>query len=594
MKKLGSVHKVIGLVFGLMLFFSLFAAASEEPDIATTTDASEAVDVHEKQFRDNFYPSAFECKTCHETQYRQWALSPHSYSQLSPAFTAQHVATIKITNGSAGTFCARCHDPVGAALKVSPSLSNMQREQNTREGVTCIVCHRQNKRYGKGGQLVVQPGDIFAPVSGPEGNKVQKETMKETKLHLTTSADEKGRPIHKDVNKFFTLREPALCGICHSVRLPTGLHTEETYDEYKTSPAARDGVTCSNCHNGKKFGKNKGYEKGPAAIIDSFETSPRRISNHYMGGPDFSVLHPGIFPHNPDAVELASYEQWLQFDYKAGWGTDEFENAVAAGYGFPDYWKDADLRYEARTIINDQLASLEWAKKRREEILKAGYGVQDFVLEKANLDDGLSFKIKLANLIDGHNVPTGFIHERMVFFEITLKDSKDNVVFRSGDRDPNGDLRDPFSLYVRNGKLPPDDQLFNLQSRFKIKSLLGGERTQSHFFPVSIMATPFIRPPINPTSILGHADTQRVEKHTIEPKGHRWATYHVSPDQLKGDGEYRLDMKLIAQPMPGYFLKGISDSGGLDYHFSVRELTDRMVNNSLVLWQKSEIINLTK
>lgn len=551
-------------------------------------------DLHEELFRDNSYPSAFECKTCHELQFRQWSLSPHSYAQLSPAFTAQQLATVKKTNGTAGAFCARCHDPVGAALKIPATTSNMDREQHTREGVTCVVCHRQNKRYGKGGNLVVQPGDIFATIFGPSGNENQQEAMDDKRFQLTTSKDQKGRAIHKSVDKFFTLRDPAFCGVCHSVRLPTGLHTEETYDEYKTSKSAEDGVSCSACHNGKVPGEDKGYDIGPAAVIGKHETKHRRISNHYMGGPDFSVLHPGLFPHNPDAVKLATYKQWLSFDYKAGWGTDEFEDEVAENHPFPEYWADMDLRYEARAVLDEQFESLDWALGQREAVMKAGYGVEDPVFESTSLNEGLSFKLKVNNLIEGHNVPTGFIHERMVFFEITVKDAQQNVVFKSGDRDPNGDLRDPFSLYVRNGELSHDEQLFNLQSKFIIKNAIGGERTQSHFIPVSVMATPFVRPPINPTNITSHPNVQRIDKHSIEPGGHRWAKYDIDADKLKTAGLYSVQMKLISQPMPGYFLKGIADLGGLDYNLSLRELADRTVENSIVLWQQTKQISITR
>ena len=45
-----------------------------------------------------------------------------------------------------------------------------------------------------------------------------------------------------------------------------------------------------------------------------------------MAGPDYSVIHPGIFPHNAEAQQLATIAEWLKFDHKAGWGTDKFED----------------------------------------------------------------------------------------------------------------------------------------------------------------------------------------------------------------------------------------------------------------------------
>ena len=50
------------------------------------------------------------------------------------------------------------------------------------------------------------------------------------------------------------------------------------------------------------------------------------------------------------------------------------------------------------------------------------------------------------------------------FLRVTVKDPDGEVVFLSGDLDPNGDYRDSHSLYVHNHELPLDKQLFTLQS----------------------------------------------------------------------------------------------------------------------------------
>jgi len=39
------------------------------------------------------FPSAATCKECHPKHYREWSVSPHAYSQMSPVFNAMH-ATI--------------------------------------------------------------------------------------------------------------------------------------------------------------------------------------------------------------------------------------------------------------------------------------------------------------------------------------------------------------------------------------------------------------------------------------------------------------------------------------------------------------------
>ena len=55
---------------------------------------------------------------------------------------------------------------------------------------------------------------------------------------------------------------------------------------------------------------------------------------------------------------------------------------------------------------------------------------------------GLAFRVQVLNGIEGHNVPTGFSAERPVFVRVAVSDAADHVLYRSGDFDPNGDLRD--------------------------------------------------------------------------------------------------------------------------------------------------------
>ena len=44
------------------------------------------------------------------------------------------------------------------------------------------------------------------------------------------------------------LREAGLCGACHNLRTPDGLLLEPTFDEWRASRFATEGVTCQDCH----------------------------------------------------------------------------------------------------------------------------------------------------------------------------------------------------------------------------------------------------------------------------------------------------------------------------------------------------------
>jgi hypothetical protein len=583
-----------GLLFAAVLSLVLVIAGSA----MAQTDEELA---HEDLFRNKQFPSAFECKPCHELQFRQWSVSSHAMANLSPFFVSVENSVKAKSNGTSADTCSRCHAPLAAVLKVM-QISNLKRAQFARagedflgpviEGITCVVCHRFDKRYGKrSARSLITQGDIFAPIFGPTNNDIQLEAEADTRLALVTEPGKKGRKIHSVVEPYPYIRQPRFCGNCHSSRLPTGLHNEETFDEYRTSQSAADGVTCQDCHMGQVPGEDKGFEDGPAAVIGKVETRHRRRSNHYFAGPDFSVLHPGLFPHNPDAVQMATYEQWLDYDYKAGWGTDEFEDEVSDDQPFPEFWQDQDLRYEAREIIDYQLEVLAWAKDQRLQVMKAGYKVEELVMEEANMSDGIEFKIKLRNAVLGHNAPSGFIHERMIFFQITVSDSQGNVVFKSGDRDPNGDLRERYSRYVRNGEIPFDKQLFNLESHFMARTFFGGERTQLRFLPFSATVRPFVRPPTSSTAIRMMPNTARTLKNSIEPGGYRWAEYHVDPDLLKPGETYTVHMKLLAQQMPGFFIH-VNSAVGFDYNFSLRELVKRVVDLSINLWETTETVRI--
>ena len=119
---------------------------------------------------ENYYPSANECKQCHPDHYKEWSVSPHGYAQMSPVFNTMQATVFKLTNGTNGDFCIRCHTPVGMNHGEEIFMTNIDRSPTAREGVTCVVCHRVNKNYGKiSGRLAIQTGKIEQPIFGPKG-----------------------------------------------------------------------------------------------------------------------------------------------------------------------------------------------------------------------------------------------------------------------------------------------------------------------------------------------------------------------------------------------------------------------------------------
>ncbi len=656
---------------GLVLFVSLFIGSQMKV---------RAADAHSELFAEDIYPSAVTCADCHPSQYEQWSVSQHAYAQLSPIYMAMQMRINTLTSSTNGDFCIRCHNQVGMNLEESPFISNLDRPASSREGITCSVCHRVNKSYGKiSGRLPLVRGPMQSTIFGPSGSdELQKviDDPDDVGFKVTTNPDVRGLLIHAEAEPFFELTKPGFCGTCHDVTLLNGFRLEEAFSEYKQSAAAADGVTCQDCHMGKEPGKVSGYDFGPAAIVNDIPTKDRRISNHFFAGPDYSLIHPGLFPHNPKASNFANLREWLLFDWKAGWGTSDFEDAAdlageamdemeellddiesgdlpdqevlteqwdafadivgyfddarknddyegfgrmikvlyqdatqvekaariagfrqsyesflaMLGLNFPEFWADAGDREDAREFLDEQFERLDWAKDQREAVLRAGYLLGDLKVTNAS-PDGISFTVDVKNGTNGHGVPTGFDAERLVYLRVTVTDSNGDIVYRSGDSDPNGDLRDSHSLFVQHGLLPIDEDLFNLQSKFIVRQVRGGEREQVLAVNTSVDALPFVRPETRATVLVGRPLGARKHKKTIEPLGKRTASYSVDAGKLERGADYSIKVELVAQMIPVHLISAIKESG-FDYAMSPKELAEGVVGGASVLWIEETSLTL--
>tara|TARA_R110002020_G_scaffold202827_22_gene406080 strand:+ start:406 stop:2343 length:1938 start_codon:yes stop_codon:yes gene_type:complete len=571
----------------------------------------QAIDqAHADCFKNDCFPSAKQCAVCHPQHYREWSVSPHAYAQLSPVFNAMSNKLNKLNNGTLGDFCIRCHTPVGMAINEPMNMSNLHRHTAAREGVTCVTCHRINQAWGKGaGRQALVPGDIHQAVYGPIGsrelNKVLSNPDHYGVLKTREEPEVRGRDIHSKSYRFFQLTTPGFCGTCHDVFAPNGFRLEDAFSEFKHSPAAQvDGQNCQDCHMGKVPGEAKGYTYGPAAIVGNTATPPRKHSNHMMVGPDYSVIHRGLFPHHLHAIKekgevdlidkategvvqetgLATMKQWLCFDDSAGWGKPEFERTLSANRHFPAPWDNPQKRIAARKILNDQYQLLAEATSARLHLLRVGYQLGNVEVLKCD-DDHLEFEVPVMNGTTGHGVPTGFDAERLVFLRVHVWDPKGRLVFQSGDLDPNGDVRDSHSFYVHNGELPLDRSLLTLQSRFVTRNIRGGEREQILNVPYSLDPLPYIRPETRPFTVLGRPQGARKHKQNIEVYGVTRGHYELGHHQMQGCGTYTVRVQLIAGMVPVNLVHEISDVG-FDYCMSASEVARGVVEGHLVLHER--------
>ncbi|MFT5043031.1 MAG: hypothetical protein ACI8TX_004028, partial [Hyphomicrobiaceae bacterium] len=367
-----------------------------------------------------------------------------------------------------------------------------------------------------------------------------------------------------------------------------GLRLEEAFSEFRHAPAAEQGHTCQACHMGREPGVVSGYRLEPAAIVAGTPTRPRKRTDHRFVGPDHSVIHPGLFPFSEATEELATMAEWIEFDWKAGWGTDEFEDEPGFDHPFPKRWAESVDRYDAREAIDDNLERLRAMADARRDLLRHGYHLGELSVRAT--DGHIDIDVPVSNATTGHNVPTGFIAERVVWLHAVVRDKAGAVLWESGDLDPNGDLRDGHSRYVRAGKIEVDRDLFTLQSRFVLRNLREGEREEVLAVNHATDPLPFVRPDPFPNFLNGGPAGARIHKKGIEPGGERVHLYRIDNQLLaKGEPPYRLTVELKAGMVPVNLVAEIMGVG-FDYGMSAAEVARGVVDGHQVLWAREAVL----
>ena len=200
----------------LLSGFVMTVQAEEDDDTESLGETS-----HKAVYKKNEFPSAQECGACHFNHYREWSVSRHAYAQISPTFLAYQSTLVKLTNGSLGDFCQRCHSQVGMTNGEDIITSNKNRGDVAMEGVTCVACHRVSKAYGKiTGRFPLEPGDIKQPIYGPRpGDELMRVLGMQT------------RPLNvqQEARHLDQLSQPGFCARCHDVRLVNGFRLEDAF-----------------------------------------------------------------------------------------------------------------------------------------------------------------------------------------------------------------------------------------------------------------------------------------------------------------------------------------------------------------------------
>jgi len=206
------------------------------------------------------------CRDCHPDAYREWSGSMHAYAADDPMFIAMNARGQRETNGELGDFCVNCHAPMAVRTGATTDGLNIQELPQHLKGVTCFFCHsvldvegQHNNPLGLAEDGVLR-GGIPDPV--------------ENGFHAMAYS-----PLLDRQNQ----ESSKLCGPCHDIVTPAGVHLERTYLEWQESIFASESpqqhLSCGRCHLNGRDGVAADFEGVPL----------RRVHDHSMASVDVAL-----------------------------------------------------------------------------------------------------------------------------------------------------------------------------------------------------------------------------------------------------------------------------------------------------------------
>lgn len=206
------------------------------------------------------------CKDCHPTHYEEWKSSMHAYAADDPVFLAMNRRGQRETEGELGDFCVQCHAPMAVRTGATTDGLNLDEVPQHLKGVTCFFCHTAESVEGTHNNPIVLAGDgvLRAALRDPIDNGV----------HRTGYSPLLDR----------TARESSkLCGACHDIVTPAGIHLERTYEEWQNSLFASDDprqhLSCGQCH----------MDDSPGIAADVDGVPLREVHAHTFPGVDVAL-----------------------------------------------------------------------------------------------------------------------------------------------------------------------------------------------------------------------------------------------------------------------------------------------------------------
>lgn len=224
--------------------------ATASPGVAQTASAAAGTaQIAHASIKPGTLPSAEACAGCHGDISAEWRGSAHA-NALNDAYYLGLAGMFAQERGAeALRYCAGCHNPVGLmqgeidlrlAQKNQPGSNayevrglgvNLPVSARAAEGVSCALCHRAFSADPAGAGLLINTTPLALPQDA------------QGRLELQAAPAPHRAEVWPAI-----LQQAELCGACHNLRTPDGLLLEPTFDEWRASRFAAEGVTCQDCH----------------------------------------------------------------------------------------------------------------------------------------------------------------------------------------------------------------------------------------------------------------------------------------------------------------------------------------------------------
>ncbi len=149
-------------------------------------------------------------------------------------------------------------------------------------------------------------------------------------------------------------------------------------------------------------------------------------------------------------------------------------------------------------------------------------------------DVDLDFEI--TNSITGHNVPSGTIFERQMWVEMLVTNENGDTLLYSGGLDPNGDLLNEKSDFVKNHQMSRDSSLV----LFNGTAMSGGEEIPFFFAADAVV------------------------NHSIPPFQLRHARYLLTAARIGNSSTIHARARMFARALPPYLLRALGHGDLVD------------------------------